>query len=85
MPSSRQFPKPGQVLTHTFSRRGQSGTVSAKVVSVDEKTGKIELSVGSKTYSSLSAAAVAQTGHPTNGWQFWGLEKAKGKKSSSSD
>ena len=73
MEYSKVVPKRGDVLVHVF--RGRPGEVRARVADVDEDTGRVTVNIGSKTYPSLSAAARAITGHPTNGWIFWGLKK----------
>ena len=71
--SELKLPQPGDRLVHTF-RKSQRQVV-AEVILVDEKTLKVAVRVGAINYSSLSAAAEAQTGHHTNGWIFWGLKK----------
>ena len=73
MASDKKLPQPGDRLTHHF--RKKQGEVTAEVISVDPKSRKIVVKVDDTTYSSLSAAGQAVSGHPTNGWIFWGLKK----------
>ena len=73
MALDKKLPQPGDRLVHRF--RKNPGEVIAEVISVDPGTGKVVVKVGDTTYSSLSAAGQAVSGHPTNGWIFWGLKK----------
>ena len=65
-----KFPPVGTVL----KKQVHNDLVLAKVVSVNESTGRVAVEMNGVTYSTLSAAAKALTGHATNGWKFWGLE-----------
>jgi hypothetical protein len=69
-----KLPQVGTVFEKSF--RGQ--TTRAKVVSIDKSKGRVELEVNGKQYQSPSAAARALTGHETNGWVFWGIDKKIG-------
>ena len=69
----KKLPQPGDRLVHRF--RKKPGEVVAEVISVDPSTEKVIVKVGDITYPSLSAASQAFSGHPTNGWIFWGLKK----------
>jgi len=71
--SEKNLPRPGDRLTHHF--RKNLGDIIAEVVTVDTVTEKVVVKVGDTTYPSLSAAAQAISGYPTNGWIFWGLKK----------
>ena len=73
MPSEKQWPAPGDRLVHKFRLR--PGEVAAEVLSVDRRTGRVGVRVRSVDYASLSGAAQAVSGHPTNGWVYWGLKK----------
>lgn len=80
MPDTKTIPQPGDLLVHRL--KGQD--VVAKVISVDQHTGKIKVIVNDTTYSSLSAAGEAVAGHSTNGWIFWGLKKQISKQNTGS-
>ena len=73
MASDKKLPQPGDRLVHRF--RKKPGEIIAEVISVDPKTKKVVVRVGDITFASLSAAGQAISGHPTNGWTFWGLKK----------
>lgn len=77
MKMKRTLPKIGDQLVHKFRKR--PGSVIAKVVSVDTESGEVSVQIGSQTYASLSAAAQAISGHASNGWTYWGLEKQRPK------
>ena len=70
---SVRIPAVGEVLTHKFRKR--AGRVRAKVIGVDETTGRVAVRVKGKDYASLSAAATAIAGTNQNGWVYWGLKK----------
>lgn len=72
------FPAPGDVLTHRF-REGKRA-IRAKVVEVDYKAGEVAVEIRGKRYPSLSAAATHLSGHPANGWIWWGLQKTNTEK-----
>ncbi len=65
-----EFPKTGATLTG----RSRGRTYTAKVVSVDFKTGFVKVELEGKLYKSLSAAARSITGNEESGWVFWGLD-----------
>jgi len=67
------YPEPGDVLEHRF-REGKRA-VRAKVVESNAVTGAVKVEIRGKTYESLSAAAQKFSGHPANGWVWWGLQK----------
>lgn len=78
MEQDKKWPKAGDRLTHKF--RKKSGQVVAEVLSVDKKSGLIELRIDGQVYPSLSAAAQALSGSATNGWTYWGLKKQNPKR-----
>jgi hypothetical protein len=73
MTENKNWPKPGDKLIHRF--RKTSEFVEAEVVSVDKPTGKVSVLVDGVEYGSLSGAATYISGHPSNGWIYWGLKK----------
>lgn len=77
MKLKRTLPKIGDQLVHKF--RKKPGSVVAKVISVDAESGEVSVQIEGKTYASLSAAAQAISGHASNGWTYWGLEKQRPK------
>ena len=78
MTTKKTWPKVGQKLVHNF--RSKHGFVEAEVIAVDKKTESVTVRVKGKTYSSLSTAARAISGSPTNGWVFWGLKSQSPRK-----
>ena len=64
---ARELPPVGTTLTGRS--RGQSHT--AVIVEVKDHPGGRAVEYGDQLFASLSAAAKAVTGHPTNGWLFW--------------
>jgi hypothetical protein len=74
MGDNKTWPKQGDKLTHRYRKR--RGQVEVEVVSVSHTTESVVVKAGDTTYRSLSAAAAAFSGHPTNGWIFWGLKKS---------
>ena len=73
MTEDKNWPQQGDRLVHRFI--DEERQVVAEVIFVDRQTGRVTVRIGEKTYASLSAAARAIAGHPTNGWIFWGLKK----------
>ena len=71
--SSTIWPTRGQVLTHHLKKNNSE--ITATVVEVDKSLGRIRVEVNGTIYKSLSAAAIAVSGHASNGWIFWGLKK----------
>ena len=67
MPIARHLPPVGTTLT--ARHRGQPHT--AVIVEAKDRPGGRAVKYGDQLFSSLSAAAKAVTGHPTNGWLFW--------------
>ena len=63
----RQLPPVGTTLTATY--KGQPHT--AVIVEAKDRPAGRAVECGDQLFSSLSAAAKAVTGHPTNGWLFW--------------
>ena len=41
------------------------------MVVAKDRPARREVKYGDRVFASLSAAAKAVTGHPTNGWLFW--------------
>mgnify|MGYP001212033318 CR=1 FL=1 len=72
MQYEKKIPKKGQRLIHRFKDKNEA---VAKIISVDEKTGKVAVKVDGITYPTLSTAGKAVSGYSTNGWVFWGLKK----------
>ena len=73
MPVSKKrtvFPEIGAKLVG----RSRGRTYEATVVGVRRNVGRVEIEMGGRRYSSLSAAAREVLGHQTNGWVFWGLD-----------
>jgi len=64
---ARQLPPVGTTLTGRS--RGQSYT--AVIVEAKDRPAGRAVKYGDQLFASLSAAAKAVTGHPTNGWLFW--------------
>ena len=64
---ARQLPPVGSTLT--ARHRGQPHT-AVIVEAMDRPAGRA-VECGDQLFASLSAAAKAVTGHPTNGWLFW--------------
>jgi hypothetical protein len=64
---TRQLPPMGTTLTGRC--RGRPHT--AVIVEVKDRPGGRAVKYGDQLFASLSAAAKAVTGHPTNGWLFW--------------
>ena len=64
---ARQLPPVGTTLTGRS--KGQSHT--AVIVEAEGRPGGRAVKYGDQIFASLSAAAKAVTGHPTNGWLFW--------------
>ena len=64
---ARELPPVGTTLTGRS--RGQSHT--AVIVEAKDRPAGRAVEYGDQLFSSLSAAAKAVTGHPTNGWLFW--------------
>jgi len=64
---ARQLPPVGTTLTGRS--RGQSHT--AVIVEAKDRPAGRAVECGDQLFASLSAAAKAVTGHPTNGWLFW--------------
>ena len=62
-------PPPGSIFRHSY--KGQE-----YVMTVAKESGTVCYSVSGKKFRSPSAAAVAITGGPTNGWLFWYMDKA---------
>ena len=75
MSQDKHWPNIGDRLVHHF--RKKSGSIEATVTNVDRTNGTIEVSVNGETFRTLSAAALSVSGHPTNGWVYWGLKKQK--------
>ena len=64
---ARQLPPVGTTVTATY--RGQPHT--AVIVEAKDRPAGRAVKCGDQIFASLSAAAKAVTGHPTNGWLFW--------------
>jgi hypothetical protein len=64
---ARQLPPVGTTLAATY--RGQPYT--AAIVEAKDRPAGRAVKYGDQLFPSLSAAAKAVTGHPTNGWLFW--------------
>jgi hypothetical protein len=64
---ARQLPPVGTTLAGTY--RGQTHT--AVIVEAKDRPAGRAVEYGEQLFASLSAAAKAVTGHPTNGWLFW--------------
>ena len=64
---ARELPPVGTTLTGRS--RGQSHT--AVIVEAKDRPSGRAVEYGDQLFPSLSAAAKAVTGHPTNGWLFW--------------
>ena len=64
---ARELPPVGTTLTGRS--RGQSHT--AVIVEAKNRPSGRAVKYGEQLFASLSAAAKAVTGHPTNGWLFW--------------
>ncbi len=64
---TREMPPMGSEFVGRFRDREYSATV---IAARSYPSGKA-LKVGNTIYSSLSSAAKAITGWPTNGWLFW--------------
>ena len=64
---ARELPPVGTTLTGRS--RGQSHT--AVIVEANDRPAGRAVEYGDQLFPSLSAAAKAVTGHPTNGWLFW--------------
>lgn len=73
MDGKKIWPKVGDKLVH--QSRKKPGEIVAEVVAVNKVLGTISLRVGTREYSSLSAAAKAIAGGSQNGWVFWGLKR----------
>lgn len=69
----RSLPAVGTQLIATFNKR----RYTAVVVAIRESSQSVTVRVRGKDYASLSAAAMKITGHDTNGWVFWGLQKRR--------
>ena len=63
----RQLPPVGTTLTG----RSKGQTHTAVIVEAQDRPGGRAVKYGDQLFPSLSAAAKAVTGHPTNGWLFW--------------
>jgi len=64
---ARQLPPVGTTLTG--KSKGQAHT--AVIVEAKDRPAGRAVKYGDQLFASLSAAAKAVTGHPTNGWLFW--------------
>ena len=64
---ARQLPPIGTTLTGRS--KGQPHT--AVIVEAKDRPAGRAVKYGDQLFASLSAAAKAVTGHPTNGWLFW--------------
>jgi len=64
---ARQTPPVGTTLAATH--KGQPYT--AIVVEAEDRPSGRAVKYGDQLFASLSGAAKAVTGHPTNGWLFW--------------
>ena len=64
---ARQLPPAGTTLTGTYKSEPHTATM---VEAKDRPAGRA-VKYGDQLFLSLSAAAEAVTGHPTNGWVFW--------------
>jgi hypothetical protein len=64
---ARQLPPVGT----TFTGRSKGQTHTAVIVEAKDRPGGRAVKYGDQVFPSLSAAAQAVTGHPTNGWVFW--------------
>ena len=67
----KRWPHPGDSLINKF----RQGEVVAEVLSVDRKRSTVSVRVKGQIYNSLSSAAKSVSGHPSNGWVYWGLKK----------
>jgi len=65
--TTRQLPPVGTTLT--ARHKGQPHT--AVIVEAKDRPAGRAVEYGDQLFASLSAAAKAVTGHPTNGWVFW--------------
>jgi hypothetical protein len=72
VPVSRglELPPVGTRLRATY--KGQE--LTAEIVSDPARPHKRAVRLGEVIYRTLSGAAVAATGHSTNGWKFWKRE-----------
>jgi hypothetical protein len=61
-------PAVGTAFRHIF--KGQE-----HVMTVVKEAGKLRYSVSGTSFRSPSAAAVAISGKPTNGWLFWHMDR----------
>ena len=64
---ARELPPPGTTFTGRF--KGES--YAATIVEAEDLPAGRAVKYGDQLFASLSAAAKAVTGHPTNGWLFW--------------
>jgi len=66
----RELPPMGTMLVGKF--KGQ--VYNAEIVVSSTEHNRRLISIQGREFSSLSAAAVAVTGHSVNGWVFWKLK-----------
>ena len=64
---ARELPPEGTTLTATY--KGQAH--SAVIVEAKDRPAGRAVKYGDQLFPSLSTAAKAVSGHPTNGWVFW--------------
>ena len=64
---ARQLPPVGTTLTG----RSKGQPHAAVIVEAKDRPAGRAVKYGDQLFPSLSAAAKAVTGHPTNGWVFW--------------